>query len=84
MVKYPMAPNPIFSSLQGEAHLRGFRMTFIRLAGCSVGCANCDTDYSKASAMAASEIAELADGATPRKQRDRWAWARVENQQTTT
>jgi organic radical activating enzyme len=43
---YGIAPDGIFWSLQGEAHLRGFQMAFVRLAGCSVGCPQCDTDYS--------------------------------------
>lgn len=33
--KYPIAE--IFNSLQGEGHHAGTRMTFVRLAGCSVG-----------------------------------------------
>lgn len=42
---YPLAPNGIFWTLQGEGALVGEPMAFIRLAGCSVGCAGCDTDY---------------------------------------
>ena len=49
-------------------------MTFIRLSGCSVGCANCDTDYSKSDTKTAEELADWADKVTPREQRDRWAW----------
>ena len=47
-MKYPLASNPIFWTIQGEAHLRGFQMCFVRLAGCSVGCEHCDTDYQRA------------------------------------
>lgn len=42
---YPLAPNGIFRTIQGEGALLGEPMTFVRLAGCSVGCALCDTDY---------------------------------------
>ncbi len=44
-MRYPLAPDPIFWTLQGEGHLRGFQMAFIRLGGCSVGCVQCDTYY---------------------------------------
>lgn len=42
---YPLAPNGVFWTIQGEGALLGEQMAFVRLAGCSVGCANCDTDY---------------------------------------
>lgn len=42
---YPIAPNGVFWTLQGEGALQGEPMAFVRLAGCSVGCAQCDTDY---------------------------------------
>ncbi len=71
---YPLAPNPIFWTIQGEGHLRGFQMCFIRLAGCSVGCENCDTDYSVDSRATAKEIAKRANAATPHTARDRWVW----------
>lgn len=73
-VAYPLAPNPVFWTIQGEGHLRGFQMCFVRLAGCSIGCHNCDTDYSVGSRESASEIARLADAATPSNARDRWVW----------
>jgi 7-carboxy-7-deazaguanine synthase len=71
---YSLAPNPVFWSIQGEAHLRGFQMCFIRLAGCSVGCAGCDTNYSKASTATAEQIADMAEAVTPRAASDRWVW----------
>lgn len=55
-MKYAIAPNGIFWSLQGEAHLRGFQMMFVRLAGCSVGCPMCDTDYSVYRRMTPAQI----------------------------
>lgn len=71
---YPLAPNPIFWTLQGEGHLRGFQMCFVRLGGCSVGCPNCDTNYRPKEKATAEEIAERADAVTPKTARDRWAW----------
>ncbi len=45
MKSYPLAPNGVFWTLQGEGALLGEPMVFLRLAGCSVGCPQCDTDY---------------------------------------
>jgi organic radical activating enzyme len=42
---YPIAPNGIFLTIQGEGALLGLPMIFVRLAGCSVGCPVCDTNY---------------------------------------
>ena len=35
----------VFTSLQGEALTSGFPTTFIRLTGCPLRCAYCDSDY---------------------------------------
>lgn len=72
-MKYPIAPNGIFWSLQGEGHLRGFQMGFVRLAGCSVGCPGCDTDYSVHEKLTAEQIGERCTGAF-RADRDQWVW----------
>jgi 7-carboxy-7-deazaguanine synthase len=72
--RYPLSPNPIFWSLQGEGHLRGFQMAFVRLAGCSVGCAQCDTDYRVDSRATADEIVERVIDAMPVGDRDAWVW----------
>ena len=73
-MKYPLASNPIFWTIQGEAHLRGQQMCFVRLAGCSVGCPHCDTDYRKQEITTADDIAARADAITPTNTRDRWVW----------
>ena len=70
---YPLAPRGLFWSLQGEGHLRGFQMGFVRLAGCSVGCASCDTDYSVAEKVPAEEITRRAFLEWPHD-RDQWVW----------
>ena len=71
---YPLAPHPIYWTLNGEAHLRGFQMAFLRLAGCSVGCAFCDTDYRVSSRADEKDIAQMVDAITPAGSRDRWVW----------
>lgn len=71
---YPLSSNPVFWTIQGEAHLRGFQMAFVRLAGCSVGCVECDTDYRVDSRRTAVEIAAEVDRVTPAGARDRWVW----------
>lgn len=68
-MKYPLSPNGIFSSIQGEGALLGVPMTFVRLAGCSVGCQGCDTDYRVALRLTAKEIANRV-----RDFGNRWTW----------
>ena len=70
----PLAPDPVFWTIQGEGHLRGFQMAFVRLAGCSVGCGQCDTDYAVHQRVAAAELAAMVDRVTPAESRDRWVW----------
>jgi len=68
---YPIVE--IFFSIQGEGHLRGFQQTFVRLAGCSVGCPECDTDYGRRETLTAKQIADRAASITP-KMIDPWVW----------
>lgn len=65
MKTYPIAPNGIFWTVQGEGALLGVPMRFIRLAGCSVGCPECDTNYAVDSRMSVEDIAAVVD-ALPR------------------
>jgi organic radical activating enzyme len=74
MTHYPLSPNPIFWSIQGEGHLAGMQMAFVRLGGCSVGCKGCDTDYRVDSKATADEIATKVRAITPKDNRDRWVW----------
>jgi organic radical activating enzyme len=73
-VRYALAEQGVFWTIQGEAHLRGFQMAFVRLAGCSVGCPNCDTDYKAASTATPDDIATMLAGVVPPTARDRWVW----------
>lgn len=40
-----LARQGVFWTVQGEGHFAGEPMVFVRLAGCSVGCDSCDTNY---------------------------------------
>ena len=73
-VNYAIAPQGIFFSLQGEGRLRGSQMAFCRLAGCSVGCSSCDTDYSVAERMSAEAVAHAVGRIMPAGLRDPWVW----------
>lgn len=57
-MNYPLADPGVFHTIQGEGELLGVPMVFVRLAGCSVGCDGCDTNYRKAQSLPASEIAD--------------------------
>lgn len=51
-----MRINEIFYSLQGEGHFSGKPAVFIRLAGCNLKCAFCDTQHEAATEMTDEEI----------------------------
>ncbi len=54
--------------------MRGQQMCFVRLAGCSVGCEHCDTDYRRREFATVEEIAARADEVTPSEARNRRVW----------
>lgn len=54
--KYPLAKQGVFRTIQGEGSLMGLPMVFVRLAGCSIGCSQCDTDYRVHERLTAQEI----------------------------
>lgn len=71
---YAIAPNGIFWTLQGEGHLRGFQMAFVRLAGCSVGCPGCDTNYTISEKLDVPELLSRVSAVMPDGDRDQWVW----------
>jgi organic radical activating enzyme len=73
-MRYPLAANPVFWTIQGEGHMRGEQMCFVRLAGCSVGCPNCDTDYRKQETVPVEEIVARVEAVTAPQARKRWVW----------
>ena len=50
--------NEIFYSLQGEGYNTGTASVFIRLSGCNLHCAFCDTRHDKGTMMTLHEIVE--------------------------
>lgn len=71
MESLPLAPQGVFWTVQGEGAMLGVPQVFVRLAGCSVGCSECDTDYTVAERVPVKEIVRRAlaeaNGA-------RWVW----------
>lgn len=58
-MRYPLAKDGVFLTIQGEGSMLGQPMVFIRLAGCSVGCNLCDTDYAVHTRATVQEIVDL-------------------------
>lgn len=67
----PLAPDGVFLTVQGEGSLLGEPTVFVRLAGCSVGCPGCDTDYRVGRRLTPVDIAReaAAVGGTAK-----WVW----------
>jgi len=55
-MKLKLASQGVYWTIQGEGHFVGEPMVFIRLAGCSVGCPKCDTNYKPAREATVEEI----------------------------
>lgn len=72
--QYPIAPNGIFWTLQGEGALSGEPMAFVRLAGCSVGCPECDTDYRVSQRLTVEEIIAAVRAVVPPAFTWPWVW----------
>lgn len=70
-MRYPLAKQGVFRTIQGEGALLGVPMVFVRLAGCSVGCPQCDTDYGVAERLTAAEIATRVRAVRPASG---WIW----------
>lgn len=68
---YPLASQGVFRTIQGEGALLGVPMTFVRLAGCSVGCSRCDTNYRVHRRVTLEELVREVCSVTAI---DGWAW----------
>jgi 7-carboxy-7-deazaguanine synthase len=73
-MKYPIARDGVFWTLQGEGALQGTPMAFVRLAGCSVGCAHCDTDYGVFRRLTAEELVAEIRSVVPAGFTWPWVW----------
>lgn len=73
-MNYPLSPNGVFWTVNGEGTLTGKQMCFVRLAGCSVGCPMCDTDYSVSERVDAYEIVRRAKACIPANCSEPWVW----------
>lgn len=75
-VKMKLSDPAVFWTIQGEGHLTGQGMVFVRFAGCSVGCANCDTDYSAKFRFSTDELVGriLSEFPARIQGRNRWVW----------
>lgn len=62
----------VFRSIQGEGAQLGVPMTFVRLAGCSIGCPQCDTDYRVRRKMPVDAVVAEVAALTPP-----WGWVWV-------
>jgi organic radical activating enzyme len=56
----PLAPQAVYETINGEAAHAGLPQVFIRLAGCSVGCKLCDTNYTVAERATVKDIVKRA------------------------
>ena len=50
--------NEIFSSIQGEGPVVGYKQLFIRFCGCNLNCAYCDTEFTEGNEFSPQELYE--------------------------
>ena len=65
MTTYQLAQQGVYATVQGEGSLLGVPMTLIRLAGCSVGCPQCDTNYAPREEVPLVEVVNRVTACTP-------------------
>lgn len=58
-MNYPLAPQGVFRTIQGEGTLLGLPMVFVRFAGCPVGCPSCDTNYTVNTRVSLTELVRM-------------------------
>lgn len=71
---YGLSNPGVFFTIQGEGHLSGAQMVFVRLAGCSVGCPGCDTNYSLGRRVELGDLMRTIRDTSPPGWRDKWVW----------
>lgn len=69
-----LAAQGVYWTIQGEGYYAGEPMVFIRLAGCSVGCKACDTNYQHSSTATEEEIVGLCDELRATHKRASYVW----------
>lgn len=70
--RYGLAKQGVYRTIQGEGALMGLPSVFVRLAGCSVACPGCDTDYRLHDLLTAREVAERVSRCIYRP--GEWVW----------
>lgn len=70
---YPLAPEGVFLTQQGEGALLGLPMVFIRFAACPINCPSCDADYSLSSKVSLEEIVDKVNSLRSDSTVD-WVW----------
>lgn len=69
---YGLARQGVYRTIQGEGALLGLPMAFIRLAGCSVACPGCDTDYRLRDLVSVENLVSRVSACLYRA--DEWVW----------
>jgi organic radical activating enzyme len=73
-MKLKLASQGVYWTIQGEGHFAGEPMVFIRLAGCSVGCPKCDTNYKPSREATVDEIVAECVRARDENGRAKYVW----------